>query len=56
MDIHTPDFKLIAHAYGWEYLRLDPAQPLAPLLRNATQARQRIVIEVSEIEFLVVSG
>ncbi|MDW6024729.1 5-guanidino-2-oxopentanoate decarboxylase [Mesorhizobium sp. BAC0120] len=56
VDIQTPDFKLIAHAYDWEYLRLDPAQPLALLLRNATQARQRIVIEVNESEFLAASG
>ncbi|WP_309083952.1 5-guanidino-2-oxopentanoate decarboxylase [Chelativorans sp.] len=56
VDIYTPDFQLLARGFGWEYLSLDPGQPLGAMLRYAALNRQRVLIEVNEGEALASKG
>lgn len=46
--IFTPDFKAIALAFGWEYTVAGDCAALSEIVREASAAHRRLVIEIDE--------
>lgn len=53
VDIHTPDFTLLARGYGWAHLRADTPDALRTAISKARSDGGPTVIEVNETAFVV---
>lgn len=48
VDLHTPDFVMLAQSYGWQAVRVAPGGDVAVLLRQAAERTEPTLIEIMQ--------